>query len=126
MTLRDPKKVPLKISRCRFYVILLSDLSFSGGGDDEEVGDVEADLSVSQIASVFSALWDWFIGTGKDVSAGSSLGSSSFIFQIGVSNLQPGDGLWFEWHQQIEADPSLVPLAPHQKLTGISMARKTI
>ncbi|GJS38374.1 hypothetical protein Tco_0563417 [Tanacetum coccineum] len=26
-------------------------------------------------------------------------------------------------HQQIEVDPSLVPLAPHQKLNGISMAR---
>ncbi|GJX90418.1 hypothetical protein Tco_0343744 [Tanacetum coccineum] len=26
-------------------------------------------------------------------------------------------------HQQIEADPLLVPLSPHQKLTGISMAR---
>ncbi|GJS26443.1 hypothetical protein Tco_0487063 [Tanacetum coccineum] len=26
-------------------------------------------------------------------------------------------------HQQVEADPPLVPLAPHQKLTGISMAR---
>ncbi|GJW60870.1 hypothetical protein Tco_0110205 [Tanacetum coccineum] len=26
-------------------------------------------------------------------------------------------------HQQIEADPSLVPLSPHQKLTGISMAQ---
>ncbi|GJT35523.1 hypothetical protein Tco_0925942 [Tanacetum coccineum] len=26
-------------------------------------------------------------------------------------------------HQQIEADPSLVPLAPHQKLNGISMAQ---
>ncbi|GKC26685.1 hypothetical protein Tco_1033979 [Tanacetum coccineum] len=26
-------------------------------------------------------------------------------------------------HQQIEANPSLVPLAPHQKFTGISMAR---
>ncbi|GJV37012.1 hypothetical protein Tco_1409489 [Tanacetum coccineum] len=30
---------------------------------------------------------------------------------------------WMVRHQQIEADPSLVPLAPHQKLTGISMAR---
>ncbi|GJV72103.1 hypothetical protein Tco_1492098 [Tanacetum coccineum] len=26
----------------------------------------------------------------------------------------------------IEADPPLVPLAPHQKLTGISMARELI
>ncbi|GJT30734.1 hypothetical protein Tco_0911009 [Tanacetum coccineum] len=26
-------------------------------------------------------------------------------------------------HQQIEADPLVVPLPPHQKLTGISMAR---
>ncbi|GJS86742.1 hypothetical protein Tco_0769378 [Tanacetum coccineum] len=26
-------------------------------------------------------------------------------------------------HQQIEADPLLVPLSPHQKLTGISMTR---
>ncbi|GKE37202.1 hypothetical protein Tco_1460607, partial [Tanacetum coccineum] len=29
-------------------------------------------------------------------------------------------------HQQIEADPSLVPLAPHQKLNGIFMARNYI
>ncbi|GJU47319.1 hypothetical protein Tco_1204585 [Tanacetum coccineum] len=37
-----------------------------------------------------------------------------------LSSLSP---LSTGWHPQVEADPLLVPLAPHQKLTGISMAQ---
>ncbi|GKF58596.1 hypothetical protein Tco_0172133 [Tanacetum coccineum] len=51
-----------------------------------------------------------------------SSSSSSSLSSLDDSLLQlsyPSAG----WHQQIEVDPSLVPLPPHQKLIGISMAQ---
>ncbi|GJY43890.1 hypothetical protein Tco_0432103 [Tanacetum coccineum] len=73
-SLSDPNK-------CKTLMLSLSDLSFSGGGDDE--------------------------------------GSAAANLVMHVS----ADGDCEVRHQQIEADPSLVPLAPHQKLNGISMAQ---
>ncbi|GJZ30099.1 hypothetical protein Tco_0575146 [Tanacetum coccineum] len=92
--------------------------NFSGGGDDE--GSVAAN-------SVMPALVDGdrrLEGTGSSVgtvegSVGARCSSSSSSSSTSSSSLSSAVAR----HQQIEADPSLVPLAPYQKLTGISMAR---
>ncbi|GKF98422.1 hypothetical protein Tco_0297205, partial [Tanacetum coccineum] len=75
-------------------------------------------------------------GTGSSIStaegsAGARCSSSSSLFSKSSSSssssddyhhflLRWQDGLYVR-HQQVEADPPLVPLASHQKLTRISM-----
>ncbi|GJY18831.1 putative reverse transcriptase domain-containing protein [Tanacetum coccineum] len=115
MTLRDPN-------------IYVSDLSFSGGGDDEGSaaahsvmhvsadGDCGKQTHQSQMplysqlegtgSSVDDSLSELFIPlSGQDGSAGSSSGPL-YPFHIGVCN-EPNDRVVGERHQQIEADPSL-------------------
>ncbi|GJY81009.1 hypothetical protein Tco_0493760 [Tanacetum coccineum] len=91
-----------------------SDSTFSSGGDDEgsaaansvmpalENGDRRKQTHQSQMP-----LYSQLEGTGSSVSTVKGSAEASRMVR----------------HQQIEADPSLVPLAPHQKLNGISMAR---
>ncbi|GJY44356.1 hypothetical protein Tco_0432569 [Tanacetum coccineum] len=119
MTLRDPNKVPLKILDARLLCYLQHSPSVVYfGGDDEE-----------DLVSKDDMVWR---GTAEG-SAGSYVAPPPpRVLLILLQHHHQSDGLiircLFVWavvrHQQIEADPlSLVPLAPHQKLTGISMAR---
>ncbi|GJX99504.1 hypothetical protein Tco_0356523 [Tanacetum coccineum] len=83
-----------------------SETTFSGGGDDE--GSAAAN-------SVMPAL--------EDGDRGKQTHQSQMPLYSQLEGTRSSVAGWSVRHQQIEADPSLVPLAPHQKLTGISMAR---
>ncbi|GJU82720.1 hypothetical protein Tco_1285085 [Tanacetum coccineum] len=137
MPLRDPN-------------IYVSDLSFSGGGDDEGSAAANSVMHVSADGDC-----------GVQQKGRPELGAPppprpphpsqhhhrchhqmtyyhSCLIRWQDGQQDPPQGPPYplpDWSQQcspvigcieastIEADPSLVPLAPHQKLTGISMAR---
>ncbi|GKA23364.1 hypothetical protein Tco_0709326 [Tanacetum coccineum] len=91
----------------KFALVAQSDLIFFGGGNTDGGSDDEGSAVVNSVMHALANGDRGLEGTGSSV--GTAEGSARASQQGSILG--------------VEADPPLVPLAPHQKLTGISMAR---